>query len=103
MVCSWALARTVDRALAQLQALIITIQPDMILHSIFMSRSVSCRILAENAPYWSDTTKMVRYDGLLNPFHSINLSRLTHPTILLFVCSRALALSIFGLKPYYEL
>ncbi len=28
---------------------------------------------------------MVRYDGLINPFHSRNLSRLTHPTILLFV------------------
>ncbi len=23
---------------------------------------------------------MVRYDGLLNPFHRLNLSRLTHPT-----------------------
>ncbi len=31
-VCSRALARTVDRAKALLQALIITIQPDMILH-----------------------------------------------------------------------
>ncbi len=26
---------------------------------------------------------MVRYDGLLNAFHSLNFSRLTHPTILL--------------------
>ncbi len=26
---------------------------------------------------------MVRDDGLLNLFHSLNLSRLTHPTILL--------------------
>ena len=26
---------------------------------------------------------MVRYDGLLNPFYDLNLSRLTHPTILL--------------------
>ena len=25
---------------------------------------------------------MVRYDGLLNLFHSLNLSHLTHPTIL---------------------
>lgn len=23
---------------------------------------------------------MVRYDGLLNPFHSLNFGRLTHPT-----------------------
>ncbi len=23
---------------------------------------------------------MVRYDGLFNPFHILNLSRLTHPT-----------------------
>ncbi|WP_426546648.1 hypothetical protein [Dapis sp. BLCC M126] len=31
MVCSWALALSTVRAEAQLQALIITIQPDMIL------------------------------------------------------------------------